>query len=98
QWGKFGLMAGVRVEATDANYGAFVATTDAAGDTTNVLTSRPESYGNAFPTVQLRYSLTQQMQLRFTYSTGIARPGFNQNTAATSIDFTADPALIARGN
>ncbi len=98
QWGKFGLMGGVRIEATDATYGAFVSTTDAAGDTTNVLTNRPESYINAFPTVQLRYNFTPQMQLRLTYSTGIARPGFNQNTAATSIDFTADPVLISRGN
>jgi TonB-dependent receptor len=98
QWGKFGLMGGVRVEATDARYGAFIASTDPAGDTTETLTNRPESYVNAFPTVQLRYNFTQQMQLRFTYSTGIARPGFNQNTAASSVDFTASPVLISRGN
>ncbi len=98
QWGKFGLLTGVRVEATDARYGAFVATTDAAGDTTNSFLDQPQSYINAFPTVQLRYSFTPQMQLRFTYSTGIARPGFNQNTAAASVDFTASPVLISRGN
>jgi TonB-dependent receptor len=98
QWGKFGLMGGVRIEATDANYGAFIASTDPAGDTTETLTNRPESYINAFPTLQLRYSFTPQMQLRFTYSTGIARPGFNQNTAAASVDFTASPVLISQGN
>ena len=98
QWGKLGLLAGVRVEATDATYGAFVATTDPAGDTINALQNRPVDYINAFPTLQLRYSFTPQMQLRFTYSTGIARPGFNQNTAAASVDFTASPVLISRGN
>lgn len=98
QWGRFGLMGGVRVEATDAAYGAFVATTDPLGATTNALVSRPESYINAFPTLQLRYSFNPQTQLRATYSTGISRPGFNQNTASASVDFTASPVLISRGN
>lgn len=98
QWGRFGLLAGVRVEATDATYGAFVATTDAAGDTTNSFLKQPQSYLDAFPTVQLRYDFTPQMQLRATYSTGIARPGFNQNTAAASVDFTQSPVAISRGN
>ncbi|HEX3406524.1 MAG TPA: TonB-dependent receptor [Caulobacteraceae bacterium] len=111
QWGKFGLMGGVRVEATDAVNGAFRSSTVCTDSpppppgascqnsvTNTTFVNQPQSYINAFPTVQLRYNFTPQMQLRFTYSTGIARPGFNQNTAAASVDFTQSPVVISRGN
>jgi TonB-dependent receptor len=98
QWGKFGLLAGVRVEATDARYGAFVSTTDAAGDTTLSFLDRPVNYVNPFPTVQFRYNFTPKLVARATYSTGLARPGFEQNTAAASVDFTQSPIAISRGN
>jgi TonB-dependent receptor len=108
QWGKFGLMGGVRVEATDATNGAFQANsvcppvaldpTCSSPITTNVFVNRPTNYINAFPTVQLRYDFTPKLLVRLTYSTGIARPGFNQNTSAASVDFTQSPVLISRGN
>jgi TonB-dependent receptor len=98
QWGKFGLMGGVRVEATDAVNGAFQSVTDASGNSTTAFVDSPKSYVNAFPTLQLRYNFTQVLQLRATYSTGISRPGFNQDTASASVDFTASPVLISRGN
>ena len=96
--GKLGILAGVRVEATDANYGAYQLVTDASGNTTQSFVARPVSYINAFPTVQLRYDFMPQLVGRLTYSTGIARPGFNQNTAATTVDFTQSPVAISRGN
>ncbi|HEX4197408.1 MAG TPA: TonB-dependent receptor [Caulobacteraceae bacterium] len=94
--GNWGLLAGVRVEATDATYGGFVP--PPSDPSTLVLAHRNEDYINAFPTVQLRYNFTPRMVLRATYSTGIARPGFNQNTTATSVDETQDPVQITRGN
>jgi TonB-dependent receptor len=95
--GKWSFLAGVRVEATDATYGGFIQTT------TDSLTSfafqnRTSDYINAFPTVQVRYSFTPTIIARATYSSGIARPGFNQNTSATSVDRTQDPVQITRGN
>ncbi|MBA3811355.1 MAG: TonB-dependent receptor [Caulobacteraceae bacterium] len=94
--GKWGLLAGVRVEATDARYGGFVP--DIADEDTLVLQTRPVSYVDAFPTVQLRYAFTPRLIARATWSTGIGRPGFTQNTTAASIDRTADPFAITRGN
>jgi TonB-dependent receptor len=35
---------------------------------------------------------------RATFSTGIARPGFNQNTTATTVDLTQNPVTISQGN
>ena len=96
--GKFGVLAGVRVEGTDADYGGYVASTDVNGNTTNTLLFRPVSYVDAFPTVQLRYDFTPTIVVRATYSTGIGRPGFNQNTTAASVDLTQSPVAVSRGN
>jgi TonB-dependent receptor len=98
QWGKWGFLTGVRVEATDAAYAGFVQESLADGTSANVFQTRPIGYINAFPTVQLKYSFLPTLQTRLTYSTGIARPGFEQNTTAASVDFTQSPILITRGN
>ena len=93
--GKLGLLAGVRVEATRASYGGFVFTTDASGSTTDTLQFRDADYTNAFPTVQLKYEFTPTMLIRATWSTGIGRPGFEQNTTAASINFAGGPQTAA---
>ncbi len=99
QWGKLGLLAGVRVEATDALYGGYIQTTNPDGSAgPNVFQRRPNDYINAFPTVQLKWSFTPQLIARATYSTGIARPGFEQNSTAASVDLSSSPLLITRGN
>jgi TonB-dependent receptor len=98
QWGKVGLLVGVRVETTDAAYGGFIQAANADGDNVNTLQIRNIDYTNAFPTVQLKYQFTPSLLARLTYSTGIARPGFEQNTTAASVDFTQSPVLITRGN
>ena len=95
--GKVGFLAGVRVENTDAVYGAY--DVDAStGLPIGPLQQNRQNYTDAFPTVQLRYDFSPRMVARLTYSTGIARPGFNQNTAAASVDFTQSPVAISRGN
>jgi TonB-dependent receptor len=95
QWGPWGLLAGVRVEDTDASYGGYAPlTSDPTGP--NVLQFRPAQYTNAFPTVQLKYDFSPQLLARFTYSTGIGRPGFTQNTTAASVDLTQN--IVSRGN
>ncbi len=96
--GKWGVLAGVRVEATDADYGGYVQSTDVNGDTTNTLLWRPTDYVNAFPTVQVRYDFAANLIARATYSTGIARPGFTQNTTAVAVDFSQSPVAVTEGN
>jgi TonB-dependent receptor len=91
--GNWGFLAGVRVEATDATYGGYVFTNNVG-----VLVNRPNDYVNAFPTLQVRYSFTPRLIVRATYSSGIGRPGFNQNTTAASVDLTQSPVQITRGN
>jgi TonB-dependent receptor len=92
--GPFGLLAGVRVESTQARYGAFSDDTTAPSGT--VFVPRSTSYTNAFPTVQLRYDVTPDFLIRATYSTGIGRPGFNQ--VAESTHFDTNNLVITTGN
>jgi TonB-dependent receptor len=91
--GRWGYLVGVRVETTDATYGGYVFT-----DNVPALENRPANYTDAFPTIQLRYGFSPTMQIRATYSTGIGRPGFNQNTTAASVDLTQSPVVVSRGN
>ncbi len=100
--GKLGVLTGVRVEATDATYGNFLTTTVTGADGSSVDTvsfaTNNKSYINFFPTVQLKYSLTPVLQVRATYSTGIARPGFVQAGGNASLDTTTNPERLTSGN
>lgn len=93
--GPWTVLAGVRVEATHARYGAY--SDDNAAQALQFV-DRPVRYTNAFPTVQLRYEFTPQVLVRATFSTGIARPGFLQATAATSSNHDPTDPQITTGN
>ena len=88
EYGPWGVLAGVRVESTDAKYGFY--------DDTLGFIRMPKQYTNVFPTLQLRYSFTPELIARATYSTGIGRPGFNQVAFASTEDDTT--GHISTGN
>jgi TonB-dependent receptor len=81
-FGKFGLLAGVRVEATRATYRGAIYDSDTDSNTPGVATN---SYTSAFPTVQLRYQFAPVLVGRIAFSTAIARPGFDQITPGASV-------------
>lgn len=87
------LLAGVRVERTDATFAGYIVDSN-----TNTFAPvvRKNSYTNAFPTIQLRYQPLQNLIGRLTYSTAISRPGFLQSSVATSVDYSQ--ATVATGN
>jgi TonB-dependent receptor len=91
--GKLGVLAGARVEHTEATYSNFGF--DADGNNTGAQ-SQKRNYTNVFPTVQLRYPFTPELVARATYSTGIARPGFSQVAQPISID--TDNGIVTIGN
>ncbi|MGA8479631.1 MAG: TonB-dependent receptor [Chthoniobacterales bacterium] len=82
------LLSGLRIEATDATYGANV--NDAGSDPNNPASfhfvNRNKNYINYFPTFQARYEILDNLQARFAYSTAIGRPAFNQVTASTTVN------------
>jgi TonB-dependent receptor len=91
EFGKVELLAGVRMEDTNGTYRAYTGTdtgTQSAVNGDEIFTYAPnvnkQDYINLFPSAQFKYKFTDQFQMRATYSTGIARPGFQQISAAES--------------
>jgi TonB-dependent receptor len=68
------------------------------GDTTITPNEVKHAYTNLFPDIAFKYRLNEQVQLRFAFSTAIARPGFNQITAARSIDLQNAIPIVTEGN
>eukprot|EP01037_Dinobryon_pediforme_P001689 gene1689-1717_t len=94
EFGKLNVLTGVRIEATDATYGNYLTTTDAAGNSTTAFVNNGKKYTDVFPTLQLKYEFSNDLLLRATYSTGIARPGFNQAGGNAGVDFTTSPRPV----
>lgn len=99
-YGPLGIIAGVRIENTRATYSALKK--DQTGVTCPVgqycAVSNDRTYTNFFPTAQLRYEFSPDLIGRAAISSTIARPGFEQITATTSIssngdETTGNPAL-----
>ena len=93
KFGALGVLAGVRVESTHATYGGNLYDSDLD---TNTPTTERNSYTNYFPTLQGRYEFLDKLVGRLTYSTGIARPGFEQITPGASI--SVSNAAVTVGN
>jgi len=91
--GRFSLIGGVRVEKTDRKQSAYLfSDTSSAGS----YYTTTDSYTNIFPSLQGKFQLTSGVLLRAAYSTGIARPGFNQTSAATQVSFANQ--TVSSGN
>ncbi len=94
--GRLGILAGVRVEQTDDRSTAFALVRDATGSQVANPVRASNNYVDFFPAVQLRYEIEPDLIARATYSSTIARPGFNQSTAAESIDLGS--GIVSEGN
>ena len=93
--GALRVNVGVRVEATHASYlGHSLATpTDTAGNPTGPAVLQQirgtKDYTNLFPSLQLRYAIDPETDIRFAFTRGIARPNYpdlapNQSGATCS--------------
>lgn len=102
--GRFGLLGGVRVESThdienanqvplDVNSQPIL---DANGNPTFTPLRATNSYTNAFPSLQGRFELQPSLIARATWSSTIARPGFNQSDASQTIDLGS--SSVTEGN
>lgn len=86
---KFMILAGLRYENTQNKYKT-LATTSANHEPSDA------SYSNLLPSAHLTYRLNDRMNLRFAYSSGIARPDY---VALVPYEFRDDDAReISQGN
>lgn len=85
RFGKAGVLTGLRVESTDAWYtGNLYNPGSATVPESNIASTVKNSYTNYFPSLQGRYDFLNDLVGRLIYSTGIARPGFQQINPAYS--------------
>ncbi len=104
--GPFELVGGVRVEHTTDKSNAFQVqktfdNTDPLNpietDTVTPVTAT-KSYTNWFPGVQAKYEIQPRLLMRATWSTTLARPGFNQSNVAETIDYGSGQIVVGNPN
>ncbi|HEY4442954.1 MAG TPA: TonB-dependent receptor, partial [Steroidobacteraceae bacterium] len=92
--GPFGLVGGVRVERTKDDSHAYQEVTDTAGNTTASPVSAGHSYTNWFPGIQAKYEIQPKLITRATWSSTLARPGFNQINVSKTVDLGANQIVV----
>lgn len=92
--GRVGVLTGLRVEGTQDSADAFQTTTAADGTTTVTPVHASHGYTNFFPSLQGRFEIEPDLIGRATYSSTLARPGFNQNNASYSIDLGSNTVTL----
>jgi len=103
EFGRFRLQTGLRIEATQLNILGYkvINNVDAAG---NVLPStvipQPASswYWDPLPSIQLRYALTQDSDIRAVYGRGISRPNPYDMVPYVTLDNSTNPLTVSVGN
>jgi TonB-dependent receptor len=103
--GPFGLIGGVRVERTTDESNAYQVTktfNDPANPTFEQDTVAPvyasKSYTNAFPSLQAKYEIQPKLITRATWSSTLARPGFNQMNVAETVDLGSGQIVVGNPN
>jgi TonB-dependent receptor len=103
EFGRFRLQTGLRVEATQLDILGFVVTQTqdpVTGLLSAVTTPAPANtwYWDPLPSVQLRYRITDDSDIRAVYGRGISRPNPYDLVPYVTIDQTTNPYTISTGN
>jgi len=103
EFGRFRLQTGLRVEATELNILGFVVTQNQNQNTgllSAVTTPTPADtwYWDPLPSVQLRYRLTDDSDIRAVYARAISRPNPYDMVPYVTVDQTTNPETINVGN
>ena len=99
RFGRWSLQTGLRLEATQLNILGYNVTNDVNGDwtgTTPVKTS--QWYIDPLPSVQLRYNLGADSDIRAVYGRGLSRPNPYDLVPYSTVDQSTQPYTIATGN
>ncbi|HEX4021718.1 MAG TPA: TonB-dependent receptor [Acidobacteriaceae bacterium] len=93
------LQTGLRIEATNTSNTGYLVVNDANG---NYVSTTPQhgsgSYVNPLPSVQLRYNIDQDSDIRAVYGRGISRPDPYQLVPYITEDQSTTPYTINIGN
>ena len=99
QFGRFHLQTGLRIEGTNTSNTGYLVVNDADG---NYVSTTPQygsgSYVNPLPSVQLRYKIDTDSDIRAVYGRGISRPDPYQLVPYITEDQSTTPYTINIGN
>lgn len=92
EFGRFRLQTGLRFEATQLNTLGYIVTNDANGNWISTV-PQPASqwYWDPLPSVQLRYRMTDDSDLRAVYGRGISRPDPYDLVPYVTLDNSGSP-------
>jgi TonB-dependent receptor len=99
QFGRWRLQTGLRLEATQLSILGYNVTNDVNGNwtgTTPVLQN--QWYIDPLPSVQLRYGLTADSDIRVVYGRGLSRPNPYDLVPYSTVDQSTNPYTISLGN
>jgi TonB-dependent receptor len=88
---RWEILAGLRIEHVELESSGFAA----AGGVLTPITASQE-YTDVFPSLHVNYEVTDDIQARVAFITGIARPSFGELRTSVSIDDVAE--MVSGGN
>lgn len=99
EFGRFRLQTGLRFEATQLNILGYSVTNNASS-TQAIVTPLPANtwYWDPLPSVQLRYRITDESDIRAVYGRGISRPNPYDMVPYVTQDQSTNPLTISVGN
>jgi len=99
EFGRFRLQTGFRLEATQLNILGYLVTNNATS-TASTVTPQPASnwYWDPLPSVQLRYAVTPNSDIRAVYGRGISRPNPYDLVPYITLDNSTNPISVGVGN
>ncbi len=97
--GRFRLQTGLRVEATQLNTRGYIVTNDASGNYISTVPALASNwYWDPMPSVQLRYRVTDDSDIRAVYGRGISRPDPYDTIPYVTLDQSGSPPNVSVGN
>jgi TonB-dependent receptor len=97
--GRWSLQTGLRLEATQLDILGFNVTNDVNGNWTGTTPVRTSQwYIDPLPSVQLRYQITANSDIRAVYGRGLSRPNPYDLVPYSTVDQSTNPYTISVGN
>jgi TonB-dependent receptor len=99
EFGRFRLQTGLRVEATQLDILGFNVVNNADSTQTTVTPQQANSwYWDPLPSVQLRYRITDDSDIRAVYARAISRPNPYDMVPYITLDNSSNPLTVSVGN
>jgi TonB-dependent receptor len=99
EFGRFRLQTGLRIEATQLNILGFSTTNNSTSTGETIVPEPAQSwYWDPLPSIQLKYHLTENSDLRAVYARALSRPNPYDLVPYVTVDQSSNPLTVDIGN